>query len=78
MIDEPDMKKLIKTMFGFSWSMTLLSVQQMTNTFAADIEGGRKKTGKTFAAVAQTTEAQLSGNFREVYQKGDQLSEWGN
>ena len=71
MKDEPDMKKFIKTMFGFSWSMTLLSVQQMTNTFAADIEDGQKKTGKTFAAVAQTTEAQLSGNFRKVYQKGD-------
>ena len=53
--------------------MTLLSVQQMTNTFAADIEGGRKRTGKTFATVAHSAEAQLSGNFREVYQKGDQF-----
>lgn len=71
--DEPDMKKLIKTMFGFGWSMTLLSVQQMKNIFAPDIEGGRKSTAKTFAVVAHSAEAQLGGNFRAVYRTGDQF-----
>jgi hypothetical protein len=65
------MKELIKAAFGFAWSMTLLSLQQMTNTFAPDIEGSRKRTTKTFATVAHSTEAQLGENFRGVYQKGD-------
>jgi hypothetical protein len=65
------MKELIKAAFGFAWSMTLLSLQQMTNTFAPDIEGSRKRTTKTFATVAHSTEAQLGENFQGVYQKGD-------
>ena len=65
---------LMKSFFSFSWAMTLLGLEQMTNVMSPDRSGNRQdRMRKTFDAVTKATEKQLGDRTRRLFDAGDKL-----
>ena len=67
-------RDLTKSMLSFSWAMSLFGVEQLTNTLIPQRPSQPNHRATTaFNAVTQTTEEQLSGVLKGVFNAGDQL-----
>src|SRR5215475_5110209 len=58
---------LTKSMFSFSWAMSLFGVQQVANLIAPS------KAAKAFEEITLATEAELSNTLKNVFRAGDTL-----
>jgi hypothetical protein len=68
------MRELIKSMFSFSWGMSLFGVKQLGNLLMPLAPNQpQNKAATAFNAVAHATEEQLDGVIREAFQAGDRL-----
>ena len=68
------MRNLTKSFFSFSWAMTLLGLEQMTNLLSSERSGDRQdRMIKTFDAVTDATEKQLGDRTKRLYGAGDDL-----
>jgi len=68
------MTDLTKSFFSFSWAMTLLGLEQMTNLLSPERSGDRKeRVTRTFDAVTKATEKQLSKRTKKLFDAGDKL-----
>jgi hypothetical protein len=68
------MRDFLKSMFRFSWAMSLFGANSMGNLFAPakpNQPGGRVATA--LDAVSRAAEQQLSSGFRAAFQAGDNL-----
>jgi hypothetical protein len=63
----PGLRELMKSMFGFSWAMSLFGAKSLGNALAPD------KAAASLDAVTQATEEQLGGPLRGIFQAGDRL-----
>ena len=67
-------RDLTKSLLSFSWAMSLFGVEQLTNTFIPQKPSQpNHRVTTAFNAVTQTTEEQLSGVLKGVFNAGDQL-----
>lgn len=68
------MRDLTKSFFSFSWAMSLLGLEQMTNVLSPDRSGNRQeRMSRTFDAVTGATEKQLGERTRKLYDAGNEL-----
>ncbi len=68
------MTDLTKSFFSFSWAMSLLGLEQMTNLLSPERSGDRKeRVTKTFDAVTKATEKQLGKRTKKLFDAGDKL-----
>ena len=69
------MRDFTKSMFSFSWAMSLFSVQQMANLFMMGQAPGRPrgKAAEAFDCVTRATEEQLGDALRETFKAGDKI-----
>lgn len=63
------MRELLKTFFGFSWSLSLLGVKAVSGVF----RGRTEETSHAFDAVAEAARDQLDPQLRAAYDAGDGL-----
>jgi hypothetical protein len=63
----PGLRELVKSVFGFSWAMSLLGAKSLGNVLAPG------KTATSLDAVTQATGEQLDGPLRGAFQVGDRL-----
>lgn len=61
------MRELTKSLFSFSWAMSLFGVQQMVNLTNPD------KAAKSFDAVADAAAESFEGVAKTAFQTGDRL-----
>lgn len=61
------MRELTKSIFSFSWAMSLFGIQQTTNLMSPE------KAAKAFNSVTEATEAQLTDVMRTTFSAGDKL-----
>jgi hypothetical protein len=67
-------RDLTKSMLSFSWAISLFGVEQLTNMLIPQKPSQPNHRATTaFNAVTQTTEEQLSGVLKGVFNAGDQL-----
>ena len=68
------MREFTKSMFSFSWAMSLFGMQQMTNWMTAqDPSRPRGKATEAFDRVTQATEEQLGDVLKETFKAGDKF-----
>ncbi|MGH8070035.1 MAG: hypothetical protein ACRERE_33285, partial [Candidatus Entotheonellia bacterium] len=66
------MRELLKSMFSFSWGMSLFGVKQLGNLLTPLDPSQPQNTAVTaFDAITHTSEAQLDGVIREAFNAGD-------
>lgn len=65
------MRELLKSMFRFSWGMSLFGMRQMA-TMLEGREGG-ERAGESFDEVAKAAETELGEGLGELYRRGDRL-----
>ena len=61
------MRELAQSLASFSWAMSLLGVEQMTNLIAPP------RAATAFGAVARSAEGQLGPTLRSAFESGDRL-----
>jgi hypothetical protein len=61
------MREFTKSIFGFSWAMSLFGVQQTTNLLSPD------KAARAFDAVTEVTKGQLTDVLQTTFCAGDKL-----
>ena len=61
------MRELTKSIFGFSWAMSLFGIQQTTNLTSPD------KAVKALNAVTEATQAQFTEVLKSTFHAGDKL-----
>src|SRR5437867_1399567 len=61
------MRELTKSIFSFSWAMSLFGLQQTTNLTSPD------KVAKAFNSVTEATEEQFAGVIKTTFNAGDKL-----
>ena len=61
------MRESIKSLFSFSWAMSLFGVQQTTNLLSPD------KAAKAFDSVTEVTRGQLIDVLQSTFSAGDKL-----
>jgi hypothetical protein len=61
------MREFTKSIFRFSWAMSLFGIQQTTNLMSPE------KAAKAFDSVTDTTEAQLTDALKTTFNAGDKL-----
>jgi hypothetical protein len=61
------MRELTKSIFGFSWAMSLFGIQQTTNLTSPD------KAVKALNAVTEATQAQFTDVLKSTFDAGDKL-----
>jgi len=61
------MREFNKSIFSFSWAMSLFGIQQTTNLMSPE------KAAKAFNSVTEATEAQLTDVMRTTFSAGDKL-----
>ncbi len=61
------MRELAESLASFSWAMSLLGVEQMTNLIAPP------RAATAFGAVARSAEGQLGPTLRSAFESGDRL-----
>ena len=68
------MRDLTKSFFSFSWTMSLLGLEQLTNLLSEERSGNRReRMAKAFNAVTETTVEQLGERTSSLYESGDKL-----
>jgi hypothetical protein len=68
------MRDLTKSFFSFSWTMSLLGLEQLTNLLSEDRSGNRRERMATaFDAVTEATVEQLGERTSSLYESGDKL-----
>jgi hypothetical protein len=69
------MRDFTKSMFSFSWVMSLFGLQQMTNMLLMGQAPGRPrgKAAEAFESVARATEEQLGDALKETFKAGDKF-----
>ena len=68
------MRDLTKSFFSFSWTMSLLGLEQLTNLLSEERSGNRReRMAKTFDAVTDATVEQLGERTSKLYESGDKL-----
>ena len=68
------MRDLTKSFFSFSWTMSLLGLEQLTNLLSEDRSGNRReRMAKAFDAVTESTVAQFGERTSSLYESGDKL-----
>ena len=68
------MRDLTKSFFSFSWTMSLLGLEQLTNLLSEERSGDRRKRmAKAFDAVTEATVDQLGKRTSSLYESGDRL-----
>jgi len=68
------MRDLTKSFFSFSWTMSLLGLEQMTNLLSEERSGNRReRMAKAFDAVTEATVEQLGERTSSLYESGDKL-----
>ena len=68
------MRDLTKSFFSFSWTMSLLGLEQLTNLLSEDRSGNRReRMAKAFDAVTDATVEQLGSRTSSLYESGDKL-----
>jgi len=65
------MRDLFKSMFSFSWAMSLLGAKTLGDLIAAP--GSNRSVAATLDAVASTAQRQLGSGLRTVFDTGDRL-----
>ncbi|SRR5258708_1524891 len=63
------MREFTKSIFSFSWAMSLFGVQQTTNLLSPD------KAAKAFDAVTEATAGQFTDVLKTSFDAGDKLQE---
>ena len=61
------MRDFVKSVFSFSWALSLFGFQQTANVLAP------KKAAKAFDSVTQATEGQMSDALKTTFDAGDRL-----
>src|SRR5712691_796141 len=61
------MREFTKSLFSFSWAMSLFGVQQTANLMSPD------KAAKAFNSVTEATEAQFADALKTTFNAGDKL-----
>ena len=61
------MREFTKSIFSFSWAMSLFGIQQTTNLMAPE------KAAKAFNSVTEATEGQLTDVMKTTFSAGDKL-----
>src|SRR2546421_2957830 len=61
------MREFTKSIFSFSWAMSLFGIQQTTNLMSPE------KAGRAFDSVTGVTEAQLTDALKTTFTAGDKL-----
>ncbi len=61
------MRELTKSIFSFSWAMSLFGIQQTTNLMSPE------KAAKAFNSVTEATEGQLTDVMKTTFSAGDKL-----
>lgn len=61
------MRELTKSIFSFSWAMSLFGIQQTTNLTSPD------KFARAFSSVTEATEEQFSEVLKRTFKAGDKL-----
>jgi hypothetical protein len=68
------MRDLTKSFFSFSWTMSLLGLEQLTNLLSEERSGNRReRMAKAFDAVTDATVEQLGTRTTKLYESGDKL-----
>ncbi len=68
------MRDLTKSFFSFSWTMSLLGLEQLTNLLSEERSGNRReRMAKAFDAVTEATVEQLGERTSSLYESGDKL-----
>ena len=68
------MRELLKSMFRFSWAMSLFGANSMGNLLvAADQNSPKGRAARSLDAVSEAAEKQLGGGLRSLFQAGDSL-----
>jgi len=68
------MRDLTKSFFSFSWTMSLLGLEQLTNLLSEERSGNRReRMAKAFDAVAEATVEQLGERTSSLYESGNKL-----
>jgi anion-transporting ArsA/GET3 family ATPase len=68
------MRDLTKSFFSFSWTMSLLGLEQLTNLLSEERSGNRReRMAKAFDAVTEATVDQLGERTSSLYESGDKL-----
>ena len=68
------MRDLTKSFFSFSWTMSLLGLEQLTNLLSEERSGNRReRMAKAFNAVTEATVEQLGERTSSLYESGDKL-----
>jgi flagellar hook-basal body complex protein FliE len=65
------MRELTKSIFSFSWAMSLFGIQQTANLTSP------QKAAHAFDTIAEATEEQLSEVLRSTFSAGDKLQRSG-
>jgi hypothetical protein len=61
------MREISKSLFSFSWAMSLLGVEQMVNLASP------RRAAEAFGAVARSAERTLGPGLRSVFETGDRM-----
>jgi hypothetical protein len=61
------MREFSKSLFSFSWAMSMLGVEQMANLVSP------RRAADAFGTVARSAEGALGPGLRSVFQTGDRL-----
>jgi hypothetical protein len=68
------MRDFTKSMFSFSWALSLFGVQQMANMMMAQApDRSRSKATEAFDCVTRATEEQLGDTLKETFKAADKL-----
>jgi len=67
------MRELTKSMFSYTWAMSLFGVQQMVNMLTFEQSNGGSKTTKAFEDVTDATAETFDGSLKSAFRAGDQL-----
>jgi hypothetical protein len=68
------MRDFTKSMFSFSWALSLFGVQQVANLMMAQApDRTRNKAAEAFDCVTRATEDQLGDTLKETFKAADKL-----
>jgi hypothetical protein len=67
------MREFIKSIFSFSWAMSLFGIKQLGGTLAPGDSAGTHQAASAFDSVAQATAEQLGDALKNGFRTGDRL-----
>ena len=68
------MRDLTKSFFSFSWTISLLGLEQLTNMLSEERSSNRReRMAKAFDAVTEATVEQFGKRTKSLYESGDKL-----